>query len=205
MQMDPISTGTTIISFKYRDGIILAADSRTSSGVYIPSRITDKINKLTANIYICRSGSAADTQIIQRIVASEVKKLGLIENTKPSVEKAARLISKIIRENREYLKAAIIVAGIDDKPRIFKINICGTVEEDNNILIGGSGSGFIYGFCDYKYSPEMELEEALEFAKTAVKLATHRDISSGGVTRIAAITKNGVQRYFVSGENNLEI
>lgn len=202
--MDLISTGTTIISFKYKDGIMLAADSRTSSGVYIPSRITDKINKLTDNIYICRSGSAADTQIIQRIVAKEIKQLSLLENTKPSVEKAARLISKIIRENREYLTAAIIVAGFDDQPRIFKINICGTVEEQKDILIGGSGSAFIYGFCDYKYRPDMELKDAIDFAKSAVGLAIHRDVSSGGVTRIAAITKDGVQRYFVSGEQNLE-
>lgn len=202
--MEEISTGTTIISFKYRDGVIMAADSRTSSGVFIPSRITDKINKLTDNIYICRSGSAADTQRIQRHVASQIVKLSLLENTVPSVEKTARMIGNIIRENREVLTASIIVAGFDDRARIYKINVCGTVEEDQNILIGGSGSAFIYGFCDYQYKPQMDIKEALNFAKAAVHLATKRDNSSGGVTRIASISKDGVKRYFVSGENNLE-
>lgn len=203
MELDPISTGTTIISFQYKDGIILAADSRTSSGIYIPSRITDKINKLVDNIYICRSGSAADTQIIQRIVEQQIKELSMLENTVPSVEKTAKLISNIIRRNRESLTAAIIVAGYDDQPRMFKINICGTVEKSHKFLIGGSGSAFIFGYIDDMYRENMTLEEAIGFAKKSVYLAVNRDNSSGGVTRIASISKEGVKRFFVSGEENL--
>jgi len=204
MQHEPISTGTTLLAFKYKDGLVIAADSRTSSGVYIASRITDKLGQITDNIFLCRSGSAADTQLIMRIVQREIKKLSLVENTRPSVEKAARLVGKIIYENKEHLSAAILVAGYDDGPKIYKINVCGTIEEDKDLLMSGSGTAFIYGYCDYHFKPDMSLEEALSFARTSVGLAIHRDTASGGVVRMAAINKDGVKRYFVSGENLLE-
>lgn len=200
---ETISTGTTIMAFKYRDGIVVAADSRTSSGAYIPSRITNKLDQITENIIFCRSGSAADTQRIQRIVQSEIKKMSLIENTSPSVDKAARLVSKIIYENKERLTAALIIAGYDKSPKINKVNVCGTIEKDLDISIGGSGSGFIYGYCQVHYRPDMDLEEALDFARTSVSLAIMRDNSSGGVIRMATITKDKITRYFVPGDKIL--
>ena len=35
---------------------------------YIANRVTDKLTKITDNIYCCRSGSAADTQAVADIV-----------------------------------------------------------------------------------------------------------------------------------------
>lgn len=34
------------------------------AGSYVANRVSDKIVKLTDNIYACRSGSAADTQAV---------------------------------------------------------------------------------------------------------------------------------------------
>jgi 20S proteasome subunit beta 1 len=68
----------------YRDGVILGADSRTSTGSYVANRVADKIVPLIANlaeennpspststaslpattVWACRSGSAADTQAV---------------------------------------------------------------------------------------------------------------------------------------------
>eukprot|EP00965_Chrysotila_dentata_P222576 6193060-Pleurochrysis_carterae.AAC.2 len=48
----------------YEGGVILGADSRTSTGVYIANRVTNKVTKIDEKIYVCRSGSAADTQAI---------------------------------------------------------------------------------------------------------------------------------------------
>ncbi|GAB2276115.1 proteasome chaperone 1, partial [Dionaea muscipula] len=53
----PLSTGTTIIGVTYNGGVVLGADSRTSTGVYVANRASDKITRLTDNVYLCRSGS----------------------------------------------------------------------------------------------------------------------------------------------------
>uniref|UniRef100_M1BRW0 Proteasome subunit beta type-6 n=1 Tax=Solanum tuberosum TaxID=4113 RepID=M1BRW0_SOLTU len=53
----PHSMGTTIIGVTYNGGVVLGADSRTSTGMYVANRASDKITQLTDNVYVCRSGS----------------------------------------------------------------------------------------------------------------------------------------------------
>lgn len=36
--------------------------------VYIANRVTDKLTRITDNIYCCRSGSSADTQAVADVV-----------------------------------------------------------------------------------------------------------------------------------------
>lgn len=57
-----VSTGTTIVAVPFDGGVIVGADSRTSTGSYVAGRTTDKITMLSDHIFACRSGSAADTQ-----------------------------------------------------------------------------------------------------------------------------------------------
>lgn len=49
-------------------GVVLGADSRTTTGAYIANRVSDKITPMTDSIFCCRSGSAADTQAISDYV-----------------------------------------------------------------------------------------------------------------------------------------
>ena len=43
---------------------MLGADSRVSTGNYVSNRASDKTTPLTENVYLLRSGSAADTQVV---------------------------------------------------------------------------------------------------------------------------------------------
>lgn len=57
-------TGTTIVAALYDGGVVIAADSRVSTGTYVSNRASDKITPLWDNVYLLRSGSAADTQVV---------------------------------------------------------------------------------------------------------------------------------------------
>jgi 20S proteasome alpha/beta subunit len=57
-------TGTTVVAVSYDGGVVLGADSRVSTGNYVSNRASDKITSLADNVYLLRSGSAADTQAI---------------------------------------------------------------------------------------------------------------------------------------------
>lgn len=52
----------------FASGVVLGADSRTSSGAYVANRVSDKLTQIHDRIMCCRSGSAADTQAIADIV-----------------------------------------------------------------------------------------------------------------------------------------
>lgn len=198
----PEMTGTTIMAVKYNGGIIIGADCRTSMGTYVSSRFTDKLTKITDNIYCCRSGSAADTQIIANYVSEIVQKFSFTDKEVPSVKKAAMIAKNIIYKYPSLL-AGLIIAGYDDKPRIYNISLGGTIVEAD-WQIGGSGSAYIYGFCDVNYKYDMTMEEALDFVKKSVVCAISRDNASGGSIRMACISKDGVQRFFYSGEKVLK-
>merc|ERR1719266_1344733 len=86
-----LSCGTTIIATEFKEGVVLGADSRSSTGIYVASRITDKLTKITDRVYCCRSGSAADTQAVADIVRYYVKYYELETNKMCPVKTIAKL------------------------------------------------------------------------------------------------------------------
>ncbi|KAG9392049.1 Proteasome, subunit alpha/beta [Carpediemonas membranifera] len=194
-----VSLGTTIMAIRFDHGVVMAADSRTTTGSFIANRVTDKIYKVTDNIYCCRSGSAADTQAISDIVKANLTVHSLELGQPPAVNTAAKVFRSMCYKYRDQLSAGIIVGGVDSTgPHVYSIPLGGSVVEQP-FSIGGSGSTYIYGYCDAHYRPGMSKEECIEFAKSCVALAMSRDGSSGGLIRLAVITPDGVERQVVTG------
>eukprot|EP00955_Chlamydomonas_euryale_P107531 365776-Chlamydomonas_euryale.AAC.19 len=57
-------TGTTIMACVYDGGVVLGADGRVSVGNYISNRSSNKIAPLAERVFLLRSGSAPDAQIV---------------------------------------------------------------------------------------------------------------------------------------------
>ena len=56
------------MAVEFKGGVVIGADSRTTTGAYIANRVTDKLTMVHDRIWCCRSGSAADTQAIADII-----------------------------------------------------------------------------------------------------------------------------------------
>ncbi|KAH8056674.1 HAD-hyrolase-like protein [Aureococcus anophagefferens] len=108
-----VSTGTTIMAVAYDGGVIMGADSRVSTGTYIANRVSDKVSHLHDKIFMCRSGSAADTQAVSDYVRHYLGSHA-IEVGKPPLVKTAANLARICYTNKEQLLAGVIVAGHDD-------------------------------------------------------------------------------------------
>ena len=61
--------------------------------------------------------------------------------------------------------------------------------------MSGSGSTFIYAYKDANWVPDMTLDQAKAFVKSAISHACYRDGSSGGIIRMASITEEGLERF----------
>jgi 20S proteasome subunit beta 1 len=80
-----IDMGTTLVALKYKHGVVVGADTQTSSSTYVSNRFAHKLDSLwldpvnddtttttpqqrppISSCVICRSGSAADTQFLVR-------------------------------------------------------------------------------------------------------------------------------------------
>ncbi|XP_052866206.1 proteasome subunit beta type-6 [Anopheles cruzii] len=201
----PLSTGTTIMAVEFEDGVVIGADSRTSTGTYVANRVTDKLTRLTDKIYCCRSGSAADTQAIADIVTYSLNYHENQTGEEPLVEDAANEFRQYCYNYRDSLTAGIIVAGWDRKNggQVYSIPI-GGMQIRQNVSVGGSGSSYIYGFVKENYRPGMGRAECVEFVKKSVFHAMYHDGSSGGVCRIGVITKDGIEREVVFAPRDYE-
>ncbi|ORX70466.1 proteasome subunit beta type-6 [Linderina pennispora] len=196
-----VNLGTTIMAVQFDGGVVVGADSRTTTGAYIANRVTDKLTKIHDRIYCCRSGSAADTQAVADIVQYHMQMYTAQHGEAPTVKVAASLFQEICYQNKNNLSAGIIVAGWDERDgaSVYNIPLGGSLHREP-FAIGGSGSTYIYGYCDKVFRPDLSRDECIEFVKNSVSLAMTRDGSSGGVVRLAVITKDGVERQFVPGD-----
>jgi 20S proteasome subunit beta 1 len=195
-----VSTGTTIMACEFQNGVILAADSRTSTGDFVANRTSRKISRLTDTIFVLRSGSAADTQALTGIVKNYLNEHAIQIGEAPTVNTAANLMKLIAYNNKDSLTAGLIVGGWDqiNGPQVYAIPLGGT-KLRRGLAIGGSGSGYITGLVDHLYKPNMTKAECQNMVSKCVSHAMARDGSSGGLIRMITITKEAVEENVFFG------
>lgn len=93
------------MAINFKDGVILGADSRTTTGAYIANRVTDKLTQVHDTIWCCRSGSAADTQAVADIVSYHLNMYGVTNAEAPTTQVAASLFQELCYENKDALRS----------------------------------------------------------------------------------------------------
>ncbi|MCO5575973.1 hypothetical protein L7F22_029780 [Adiantum nelumboides] len=91
------SMGTTIMAVQYDKGVIMGADSRTSTGAYVANRASDKITCLTDNVYLCRSGSD-----MHQVLPSSITHFGYVAGGSVFQSMAGYAL-----ENRQYMPSTM--------------------------------------------------------------------------------------------------
>uniref|UniRef100_A0A4X2K561 Proteasome subunit beta n=1 Tax=Vombatus ursinus TaxID=29139 RepID=A0A4X2K561_VOMUR len=159
---------TTIMAVQFDRGVVLGADSRTTTGSYIENRVTDKLTPIHDRIFFCHSGSAADTQAVADAVTYQLSFHSIELNESPPVHTAANLFKEMCYRYREDLMAGIIVAGWDpyEEGQVYSVPMGGMMVRQP-FSIGSSGKG-------------MNEKQCLQFTANALALAMDQDGSSGG-------------------------
>lgn len=198
---EEVDLGTSIMAVAFEGGVVVGADSRVSTGVYISNRASDKITSVDERIFCCRSGSAADTQAVSDYVTYFLDQHRMEYGRPPKVATAANFFRNLCYANKDMLTAGIIIAGWDafKGGQVYALPIGGALLE-RPYAIGGSGSTFIYGFCDAYYKKGMNKEQCVAFVIKALSHAMARDGSSGGCIRVVSIDESGAERKFVAGD-----
>ncbi|CAI2292616.1 unnamed protein product [Caenorhabditis sp. 36 PRJEB53466] len=188
--------GTTTLAFVYdpatpndKGGIIVAVDSRASSGEYISSKSVMKILDIGDRMVATMAGGAADCQFWTRTVAKYCTLYELREKTPITVSAASKYFANVLYGYKgQGLSVGSMVAGYDKKgPQIFKVDSDGD-RCSLKVCSVGSGSLNAYGILDNHYKPKMTDDEARKLGLRAIMHATYRDSGSGGVCNLCHIT-----------------
>uniref|UniRef100_A0A8C7L3I6 Proteasome subunit beta n=1 Tax=Oncorhynchus kisutch TaxID=8019 RepID=A0A8C7L3I6_ONCKI len=65
-------TGTTIAGIVFKDGVILAADTRATDDMVVADKNCMKIHYIAPNIYCCGAGVAADAEVTTQMMSSNM-------------------------------------------------------------------------------------------------------------------------------------
>jgi 20S proteasome subunit beta 1 len=114
------------------------------------------------------------------------------------VKLVATVTARLAYENKDKLSAGMIIGGWDEKlgAQVYGIPLGGSLRRCP-FTVGGSGSAYVYGWCDETFRENMTRAEAEHWVARAVSLAVARDASSGGCIRLVTIHEHGSSRQML--------
>uniref|UniRef100_A0A8D0G9X5 Proteasome subunit beta n=1 Tax=Sphenodon punctatus TaxID=8508 RepID=A0A8D0G9X5_SPHPU len=111
-----LAHGTTTLAFKFQHGVIVAVDSRASAGNYIATLEANKVIEINPYLLGTMSGSAADCQHWERMLAKHCRLYQLRNKERISVSAASKLLSNMMCEYRGMgLSMGSMICGWDKK------------------------------------------------------------------------------------------
>lgn len=187
-----LNHGTTTLAFKFRHGVIVAVDSRASAGSYIASKEANKVIEINPFLLGTMSGSAADCQYWERLLAKECRLYELRTSRRISVSAASKLLTNMMLGYKNMgLSMGSMICGWDQKgPGLYYV-------DDNGCRLSGAmfstgcGNSYAYGVMDSGYRDDLTVEEAYELGRRGIAHATHRDAYSGGVVNLYHMKADG--------------
>ena len=75
-----------------QDGVVLGADTRSTAGTTVADKNCEKIHYIAPNIYCCGAGTAADTENVTGMVASQLELHRLATGTQSRVVTSMTLL-----------------------------------------------------------------------------------------------------------------
>jgi len=182
-------TGTTIAGLIYKDGVVLGADTRATSGSIVCDKNCEKIHYMAPNIYCCGAGTSADTENSTGLMASKLELHRLSTGRKSRVETAKTLLAEMLWKYQGNISAALVLGGIDvDGPHLHCIYPHGSTDSLPYVTMG-SGSLAAMAVFENSYKENLEEQEAIELVEAAITAGIINDLGSGSNVDIAVISK----------------
>ncbi|KAJ3173498.1 Proteasome subunit beta type-8 [Geranomyces variabilis] len=189
-----MAKGTTTLAFKFKDGIIVAVDSRATGGTYIASQSVKKIIEINPYLLGTMAGGAADCSYWERELGRRCRVYELRNKERISVAAASKLLSNMVYAYKGMgLSMGTMVTGWDKTgPALFYVDSDGQ-RLKGDLFSVGSGSTFAYGVLDSGYHYNLSIEEAIDLGRRSIYHATFRDAASGGSVLIYHVRQDGWQ------------
>src|SRR3989344_2623103 len=96
---EQLKTGTTTLGIICKDGIVLAADKRTSAGYMIANKRTNKINQISDYAVITQAGLVSDAQLLTRIIKAQIKLEEMRRSSPLHMKEVANLLASLLYTN----------------------------------------------------------------------------------------------------------
>jgi proteasome beta subunit len=189
---EQIKKGTTTCALTCKDGVVLAADTRASAGLFIADRHVMKIQKVDRHLGMTMAGGVADAQNVVDIMRYNANIYRLSNKELMPVKSASRLCSNVLFNQRYFpYYVQIIVAGYDKEGgQIYNIDLFGSITSEKFISTG-SGSPVAYGYLGSEFKEGLSVNDSYKVAIRAIAAAIRRNAGTGDGINVVIIDKDG--------------
>merc|ERR1719421_2082178 len=181
--------GGTSLSVSGSDYVIVAADTRLSTGYRIHTRECSKVTQLTKKCVISSCGMKSDAITLHKMLKARIVMYEHQHRREPSVTAIAQMLSTMLYYKRFFPYYTFnILAGVDDdgKGAVYHYDAIGSFERVP-YTTSGSGSSLVMSVLDCQIqkahqtgSKEMPgKDEIVDLAKDVLSSVGERDIFTG--------------------------
>ena len=181
---EAVKRGATAIGVKTKEGVVLLADRRVASRL-LESDTIEKIYKIDEHICAATSGLVADARVLIDRARIEAQINRLTYDEPISVKELAKRICDFKQQYTQYggvrpFGVSLLLAGVDDKPRLYETDPSGAMLEYKAAAIG-SGRNVVMEYFEKEYKDDMGLDEAIIHGLIAMKKAIETDLTPEGI------------------------
>jgi proteasome beta subunit len=194
--------GTTVISLRYKDGILNLADRRATAGNLVMYDQAEKIVSLDDYTVISISGAFARSVEICRFLKHSFKYYRRITQNEMSLDGKLMEISRALANNMSLAMQGIgafvpIVAAYDpvkDEFGVYFFDGAGARFQNHSYACAGSGSERIRGLFEYLVRSKgawetRSLDDVLYDGLQMLDIAADLDSATGGFSKVMPIVK----------------
>ena len=180
--------GTTVLAFRYADGVVVAGDRLATEGHRVASRDVEKVFATDQHSLMAISGAAGPCIEMARILSVELEHYEKIEGEPLALEGKANKLSQMIRQNLPAAMQGLVVvplfAGYDTRRktgRLWKFDITGGRYEEAEWEATGSGGLYARESLKKSWGADLDRDGAVSAAIRALTDAADEDRATGGV------------------------
>ncbi|KAL9107045.1 MAG: hypothetical protein Q9227_007991 [Pyrenula ochraceoflavens] len=183
------STGTTIVGCIYDNGVVIAADTRATSGPIVADKNCEKLHYISPSIFCAGAGTAADTEFTTALISSNLELHSLSTGRSPRVVTVMTMLKQHLFRYQGYIGAYLVVAGVDPTGvGLFTVHAHGSTDKLPYVTMG-SGSLAAMSIFETTWKANMSREDAIKCCSEAIKAGIFNDLGSGSNVDVCVIEK----------------
>ncbi|KAJ2724596.1 Proteasome subunit beta type-7 [Coemansia sp. Benny D115] len=196
----PMVTGTSVIAFKYKDGIMMATDCLASYGSQARFRNEKRMMEVGKSTVLGMSGDTGDFQYMQSTLDDLLtREYDMDDGQDLGTRSIYKCVSNIMYGRRtkvDPLWNSYVVGGIDKGEKVLGyVDYYGTTYQSSTISTGFGAHLAIPLLRKYVEGREDVLEEAeaIKILEDCMRVLYYRDARSFNRIRRAKVTDKGVE------------
>ncbi len=189
--------GTTTVSLRYKDGVLIAADNRASAGYMVASPRAKKLHVLAKSTAMSIAGMVSDAQYLVQLLRAEINLFELNRNRPMPTKMIGNLLASVMYgQYRSFMPYYVgpILAGVDEEGKyVFSMDPSGSITNEP-FTSTGSGSPFALGVLEAMFEENMTEKQAKKVILLALRSAIKKDIATGDGIDLLVITLDGIKK-----------